>query len=144
MKLKLAIAAVLAISLGVSQISTERVYIWTLIGNRFALTEVTGLTRVGSALTVPVQPPGETLKAGQGIILVRSQGQPTEILVDTASFWMQMSAPSGPGACRTSTPSSSQRIMAQSGGFLYVCVPPEDPATETTWRWGRAPLEFTW
>ena len=144
MKLKLAVVAALAIGLGVSQISTEKTYVWVLSGNRFTLTQVTGLIRNGSVLTVPAAQPSETFSAGPGIVLVRVPGQPTQISVETTSFWLRMSAPPGPGACATATPGSDQRAMAELNGFLYVCVPPEDPVAGTTWRWARAPLEFNW
>lgn len=144
MKLKLAIAAVLVIGLGVSQVSTEKDYIWVLIGNRFTLTEVTGLVRNGNVLTVPPAQVGETYKAGQGIIFTHVPGQPTEISVETPAFWMNVDAPLAPGPCPLSVPASDQRYMAQKGGFLYVCVPYPDSVAGTLWKWGRAPLEFAW
>lgn len=140
MRLKLALAALMVIGLAVSQTSTEKAYIWTYNSGRFALTEVTGLTRVGGALTVSS---GESVKGGPGIIVTRVSGQPAEIAVDTAAFYMWVSPPSAPGECRSSVPISDQKILAQDDAFVYLCVPTTVNGVKTT-RWGRAPLEFAW
>jgi len=137
---KVMIVALLALGLGVSQTSTEKVYIWTYNNGRFALSEVTGLVRVGGALTVPS---GESVKGGQGIIITRVSGQPVEIAVDTAAFYMWVAAPTAPGECRSSVPISDQKVLANDDAYLYVCAPTVINGMKTT-RWGRAPLEFSW
>lgn len=139
---KLIIAAIVALGLGVSQTSTERVYAWTFDGRNFALREIVGLTRTASGWAIPAAPAAETFRAGQGIVLVRTPGQPTEISVETAAFWLWAPAPTGPGPCRVSDPDSDQRSLAEGGGYVYMCVP--NPTAPGLYRWGRAPLEFAW
>jgi hypothetical protein len=128
----------LILGIAISQVSTEHVYVWSVMNNRFTLVELTGLTREGNILTIK---PTDSYKSGVGINFVRSEGQPTVISVDTASFYMWVPPPTGPGECKSSTPISDQKILSiDTKGILYVCVPDENKIG----HWGRTPLEFTW
>jgi len=144
-KLKLAIAGMLALGLAVSQTSTERAYVWTLTGGSMQLREITGMVynaTTRSWTVTPAQSPRYLFGAGF-ITATMPNGNGatvTQVSIDTAYVLYRGAAPAAPGPCTLHGEGSG--VMAFDTGYAYVCVP--NPAQVGTFRWGRAPIEFTW
>lgn len=141
-KLKFIIAGLLVLGLAVSQTSTERAYVWTLSGTSMQLREITGMTWNAATRTwsIPVAAPAQQYSFGSGFITATPNGSTvTQVSLDTAYVMYRGSAPTAPGACALT---NGTGVMALDAGYLYVCSP--NPAQAGTFRWGRAPMEFTW
>jgi hypothetical protein len=145
LRLKLAIVAFLALGLAVSQTSTERAYVWTLSGTSMQLREIMGMTWNAATRTWSV-PTATAPKYvfGAGFITATGTGGDggtiTSVSIDTSYVLYRGAAPIAAGPCTLKGEGSG--VMAFDPGYAYACVP--NPAQPGTFRWGRAPMEFTW